>query len=76
MELAYLPTFASWLTWIEAEFTALRYFALSGADHRSHAEQDAALGDYIRRRNQRAGPKSRFATSSKLRHADYPLEAA
>ena len=48
----FLPTYASWLNWIESEFAALRYFALNGTDHRSHAEQDAAIGDYIRWRNQ------------------------
>ena len=60
----------------EAEFAAVRYFALNGTDHRSHAEQDAALGDYIRWRNQRAKPKTPFATNSKIRHLDYPFEAA
>lgn len=60
----------------EAEFAAVRYFALNGTDHRSHAEQDAALGDYIRWRNQRAKPKTPFATNSKIRHLDYPFKAA
>jgi hypothetical protein len=36
----FLPTYSSWLNWIEAEFAALRYFALNGTDHRSHTEQD------------------------------------
>ena len=36
---------ASWLNRIEAQFTALRYFALDGTDHRSHKEQ----GSMIRR---------------------------
>ncbi|MCM0674508.1 IS630 family transposase [Micromonospora phytophila] len=58
VELVFLPTYASWLNWIEAEFAAVRYFALNGTDHRSHAEQDAAIGDYIRWRNQRARPKT------------------
>lgn len=47
VELVFLPTYASWLNWIEAEFAAVRYFALNGTEHRSHAEQDAAIGDYI-----------------------------
>ena len=34
----FLPTYSSWLNWIEAEFTALRYFALNGTDHRSPRE--------------------------------------
>lgn len=38
MELVFLPTYGSWLNWIEAEFAALRYFALNGTDHRSHEE--------------------------------------
>ena len=53
----FLPTYSSWLNWIEAEFAALRYFALNGTDHRSHHEQDTAIGDYIRWHNQRARPK-------------------
>jgi hypothetical protein len=33
IELAYTPTNASWLTRIEAQFQALRYFTLDGTDH-------------------------------------------
>lgn len=40
-----------WLNWIESEFAALRYFALNGTDHRSHAEQNAAIAAYVRWRN-------------------------
>jgi len=36
VELVFLPTYASWLNWIEAHLAALRYFALNGTDHRSH----------------------------------------
>ncbi|MFI6272823.1 transposase [Micromonospora zamorensis] len=50
VELVFLPTYASWLNWIEAEFAA-RYFSLNGTDHRSHATRitpsrlhDGALG--------------------------------
>ncbi|MEU1550645.1 transposase [Nocardia sp. NPDC005745] len=32
VELVYLPTYSSWLNWIESEFAALRYFALNGTD--------------------------------------------
>ncbi|WP_446220672.1 hypothetical protein [Micromonospora sp. IBHARD004] len=35
--------------------------ALNGTDHRTHAEQDTAIGAYIRWRNHRAQPKSGFA---------------
>ncbi|MFJ2175671.1 transposase [Streptomyces sp. NPDC087851] len=38
VELVFLPTYGSWPNWIEAEFAALRYFALNGTDHRTHAE--------------------------------------
>ena len=36
----------------------------------------AALGDYIRWRNQRARPKTGFATDYKIRHPDHPFKAA
>ena len=32
-EIAHTPTNASWWNRIEAQFTALRYFALDGTDH-------------------------------------------
>lgn len=35
-ELACTPTHGSWLNRIEAQFTALRHFALDGTDHTSH----------------------------------------
>jgi transposase len=76
VELVFLPTYASWLNWIECEFAALRYFALNGTDHRSHAEQDAAIGDYIRWRNQRARPKAAFAPNSRIREPGYTMKAA
>lgn len=76
VELVYLPTYASWLNWIECEFAALRYFALNGTDHRSHHEQDAAIGAYIRWRNHRAQPKTRFAPGSRIRQWGYPMKAA
>ncbi|WP_247663179.1 transposase [Micromonospora sp. U21] len=76
VDLVFLPTYASWLNRIEAEFAAVRYFALNGTDHRSHAEQDSAIGSYIRWRNQRARPKTEFAIGSKIRHPDYPFKAA
>ncbi|MEU5947696.1 hypothetical protein ABZ793_19325 [Micromonospora sp. NPDC047465] len=41
VELVFLPTYALWLNWIEAEFAAVRYVVLNGTDHRTHAEQDA-----------------------------------
>jgi hypothetical protein len=49
--LVFLSTYGSWLNWIESEFAALRYFALNGTDHRSHAEQNAAIAGYVRWHN-------------------------
>lgn len=77
VELVFLPTYGSWLNWIEAEFAALRYFALTGTDHRSHEEQNAAIGAYLRWRNARALPKTRFATDSPIRTwKQYPIKVA
>ncbi|GAA1233805.1 MULTISPECIES: IS630 family transposase [Streptomyces] len=77
VELAFLPTFGSWLNWIEAEFAALRYSALNGTDHRSHDEQNAAIAAYIRWRNARAEPKTNFAPDSPIRQwTEYPAKAA
>jgi len=51
VELAYVPTNASFLNRIECHFTALRYFALNGTDHRSHEEQNSMIRRYIAWRN-------------------------
>ena len=53
-ELAYTPANASWLNRIEAQFTALRYFALDGTDHASHKEQASMIRRYIIWRNNHA----------------------
>ena len=71
VELVLTPSNASWLNWIECEFTALRYFTLDGSDYRSHAEQEAAIAGYIRWRNRHAAPKRHFAVGSKIRRPDY-----
>ena len=77
VELVFLPTYGSWLNWIEAEFAALRYFALNGTDHRSHTEQNAAIAAYVRWHNTRASPKLNFATDSPIRTwTNYPAKAA
>ena len=47
VELAYVPFYAFWLNRIEAQFTALRYFALDGTDHESHREQASIIRRYI-----------------------------
>ncbi len=54
VELAYVPFYGSWLNRIEAQFTALRYFALDGTDHHSHAEQASMIRRYIAWRNRHA----------------------
>ena len=76
IELVFTPTNASWLNWIECEFTALRYFALDGTDYPSHEVQQTAIARYVRWRNKHARPKTRFAIGSKIRQPDYlPLTA-
>ena len=39
---------------MEAQFTALRYFALDGTDHASHEEQASTIRRYIIWRNNHA----------------------
>jgi transposase len=60
VELAYVPFYGSWLIRIEAQFTALRYFALYGTDHESHREQASMIRRYIAWRN-------RHVTAPRLR---------
>ena len=56
VEVACTPTNSSWLNRIsEAQFTALRYFALDGAGHASHKEQGSMIRRYIIWRNRHAG---------------------
>ena len=54
VEIAYTPTNASWLNRIEAQFTALRYFALDGPDRTTHQEQASMIRRYIIWRNSHA----------------------
>jgi hypothetical protein len=54
VELAYTPTNRSWLNRTEAQFTALRYFALDATDHASHKQQDSMIRRYIIGRNKHA----------------------
>ncbi len=58
VELAYVPFYASWLNRIEAQFTALRYFALDGTDHESHRAQARMIRRYIAWRNRNAQDKT------------------
>ena len=77
VDLVFLPTYGSWLNWIESEFSALRYFALNGTDHRSHGEQNAEIAAYVRWRNARAEPKSNYAPDSSIRSwTEYPHSPA
>jgi hypothetical protein len=71
VELVFTPTYASWLNWIESEFTALRYFTLDGSDYPSHTAQEAAIAGYVRWANRHARPKKRFAPESRIRRPDY-----
>ncbi|WP_199239391.1 hypothetical protein [Streptomyces sp. ICBB 8177] len=71
------------MNWAEAEFAALCYFALNGTDHRSHAEQNAAIASYVRWRfyvrwrRARPEPKTNPASDSPIRsRTDYPAKAA
>jgi hypothetical protein len=48
------PTNSSWLNRIEAQFTALGYFTLDGADHADHKEQGSMIRRYIIWRNRHA----------------------
>ncbi|MFF3688033.1 hypothetical protein [Streptomyces sp. NPDC002187] len=60
----------------EAEFGALRHFALNGTDNSSHDEQNAAIGAHVRRRNTRAEPKTNFAPDTPIRTwTEYPARA-
>jgi transposase len=54
VELAFVPFYASWLNRIEAQFQALRYFALDGTDHESHEAQARMIRRYIAWRNRHA----------------------
>ena len=54
VEIAYTPTNSSWLNRIEAQFTALRHFALDGTDHATHQEQASMIRRYIIWRNNHA----------------------
>ncbi|WP_243710241.1 hypothetical protein [Micromonospora sp. KC213] len=54
-------TNSSWLNRIEAQFTALRYFALDGTDHPIHKAQGSMIRRYIIWRNNNATDK-RLAT--------------
>ena len=64
VEIAYTPTNSSWLNRIEAQFTALRYFALDGTDHASHKEQASMI--------RRDPPLHHLAQQARRRHPATP----
>ncbi|WP_372442078.1 transposase [Actinomadura violacea] len=75
VDLVFLPTYGSWLNWIESELAALRYFTLNGTDHRSHDQQNTAIAAYIRRHDHNAKPKISFAAGSPIRSwTSYPQQ--
>ncbi|HEY2262192.1 MAG TPA: IS630 family transposase, partial [Streptosporangiaceae bacterium] len=53
-EIAYTPSNSSWMNRIEAQFTALRYFAPDGTGHASRKEQASMIRRYITWRNNHA----------------------
>ncbi|MGC4887165.1 transposase [Micromonospora sp. DT227] len=75
VDLVFLPKYASWLNWIEAEFAAVGYFA-----QRHRPPQPPGAGRRHRRLHPMAQPtrqtKTGFATGSKIRHPDHPFKAA
>jgi len=69
LELAYVPTNASFLNRIECHFTALRYFALNGTDHRSHDEQNSMIRRYIAWRNRHTDDEALCTVSKRAKVA-------
>ncbi|MFF9851222.1 transposase [Streptomyces litmocidini] len=69
VEIAYTPTNSSWLNRIEAQFTALRYFALDGTDHPTHKAQGSMIRRYIIWRNKHAADKRLKALVSRANAA-------
>ena len=57
----------SWLNRIEAQFTALRYFALDGTDHATHQAQASMIRRYITWRNRHADDQRTSRASSTAR---------
>jgi transposase len=69
VELAYVPTNASFLNRIECHFTALRYFALNGTDHKNHEEQNSMIRRYIAWRNRHTDNEALRAISLRAKVA-------
>jgi hypothetical protein len=69
LELAYVPTNASFLNQIECHRTALRYFALNGTDDRSHEEQNSMIRRYIAWRNRHTDDEALRTVSKRAKVA-------
>lgn len=69
IELAFLPTYSSWLNLIECQFAALRKFTLNGTDYPSHAEQDAAIHAYLRWHNRNSRPAKPWRIKAEVHHS-------
>jgi hypothetical protein len=71
LALASVPTNASFLNRIECHFTALRYFALNGTDHRCHCheEQNSMIRRYIAWRNRHTDDEALRAVSQRAKVA-------
>ena len=69
LALAYVSTTASFLNRIECHFTALRYFALNGTDHRSPEEQNSMIRRYIAWRNRHTDDEALRTVSKRAKVA-------
>jgi transposase len=63
MEVAWTPTYSSWLNAIEAHFTSLKKFVLSNSDDMSHDERRKRIGRYLTWRNREHSARSCPLTS-------------
>ncbi|GAA4263348.1 hypothetical protein [Dactylosporangium darangshiense] len=54
----------------------MRCFALNHTDHRTHAEQDAVIGVYIRWRNHHTTPNTALGPELNNRKPDYLAKPA
>ena len=58
MEVAWTPTYSSWLNAIEAHFTSLKKFVLSNSDDMSHDERRKRIARYLTWRNRQHQARS------------------
>lgn len=68
IEPVYTPTYASWLNAIEAQFTALKKFAIAGSDDPSHLHRRRRIARYLTWRNRSKGShQAALATFSRVK---------